>query len=164
MQNKVCWKTLRGLLGCFVQNVHHTLGMLRPPFPLPWCLVIFLSGKLICLLMEQIIFADTLSRCLLGCWLAECVINAIAFKCEGGKKVWIFCIWKLCGHYPTGHGFVDRSSVSGWQIRDRTMLDLLAFSWTLWGEKMCRTWVKSHAAKCIVRLIIPPIVYEPALS
>lgn len=86
MQNKVCRKTLRGLLGCFVQNVHHTLGMLRPPFPLSWCLVIFLSGKLICLLMEQIIFADTLSRCLLGCWLVECVINAIAFKCEGWGK------------------------------------------------------------------------------
>ncbi len=93
----------------------------------------------------------------------------MCYKCYriqvlGGGKVWIFCIWKLCGHYPTGHGFVDRSSVSGWQIRDRTMLDLLAFSWTLWGEKMCRTWVKSHAAKCIVRLIIPPIAYEPALS
>lgn len=131
MQNKVCWKTLRGLLGCFVQNVHHTLGMLRPPFPLPWCLVIFLSGKLICLLMEQIIFPDTLSRCLLGCRLAECVINAITFKCGGIR---IFCIRKLCSHYPTGHGFVDRSGITGWQIHDRTTLDLLAFSLTLWGE------------------------------
>jgi len=36
--------------------------------------------------MEQIIFADTLSRCLLGCWLAECVMNAVAFKCEGWGK------------------------------------------------------------------------------
>ncbi len=94
----------------------------------PGVLLYFISGKLICLLMEQIIFADTLSRCLLGCWLAECVIMLV-----GG--VWIFCIWKLCGHYPTGHGFVDRSSVSGRKIRDRAMLDLLGFSWTLWGEK-----------------------------
>ncbi len=36
--------------------------------------------------MEQIIFADTLSRCLLGCWLAECVINASG----GGSEYFAF--------------------------------------------------------------------------
>lgn len=39
------------------------LACLSPPFLLPWCLVIFPSRKLICLLMGQITLADTLSMC-----------------------------------------------------------------------------------------------------
>lgn len=78
------------------------------------------------------------------CWypvkmFTRLLARGMCYKCYriqvwGVGEIRIFCIWKLYGHYPTGHGFVDRSSISGWQIHDRTMLDLLAFSWTLWGE------------------------------
>lgn len=106
------------------------------PFPLVSCYFYSPSRKLICLLMEQVMFSDALSRCLPGCWLAECMQRA-CYCIQGWRKdrhfyAFISLVTIILHTMPL---FVHPALVDSTDehlYADLTMLGLLASRWTVW--------------------------------